>query len=90
MSSTMHSNKSSKSCQEQNDGLVCANDSENSNNSIKFKKTPEKRSAILNDYTIHNESVIIENHEREKTLFKRDVKGKENDPWSIISPVGKY
>ena len=24
-----------------------------------------------------------------KTMFKRDVEAKENDPWSLISPIGK-
>ena len=24
-----------------------------------------------------------------KTMFKRDAEAKENDPWSLISPIGK-
>ena len=46
-----------------------------------------------NDYIEYNDDNFPRKYQTNKVgkqIFKRDIEEKENDPWSMISPVGKY
>ena len=45
---------------------------------------------MQDEYNYDRNKTLVEKFQRGKYFSKRDVQGKDNDPWSIISPVGKY
>ena len=84
-----HIHEKIRPCHKKNQGNNCQQDFSLYNistNWMRANKTSKNLSA-------RDKSKIFEEkyamNEGGKMIFKRDVEAKENDPWSLISPIGK-
>ena len=87
-----HTKEKIRPCHKKNQGIDCQQDFLNYNISTNWMRENET-SKENDDVFAWDKSKIFEEkyamNKGGKTMFKRDVEAKENDPWSLISPIGK-
>ena len=82
-----------KPCYRQKGEKNCENNNQNYREVVNSKGANETVLDNKNEYISYNQDNFTRKYKMNrggKHIFKRDIEGKENDPWSIISPVGKY
>ena len=89
-SSKINVNQSIKPCKVDKEGIICNSYSEIEGNKMSLKSSNERLLKLPNQHYNDRNKTLVEKFRRGKLFSKRDVEGKDNDPWSIISPVGKY
>ena len=86
-----HTHEKIRPCHKKNQGIDCQQDFLYYNISTNWRENNTSKKD-LNAFAKDKSKIFEEKYAMNKvgkTMFKRDVEAKENDPWSLISPIGK-
>ena len=72
------------------DGILCNRYSEIEGTKLTSTSSDENLWKLRYEHDYNGNKTLEQRFRRGNYFSKRDVEGKDNDPWSIISPVGKY
>ena len=89
-SSKINETQSIEPCKINKEGILGKSYSEFNGTKLPFTSSKEKLWKLRYEHDYGRNKTLEEKFPRGNYFSKRDVQGKDNDPWSIISPVGKY
>ena len=87
-----HTREKVRPCQKKNQGIDCLQDFLHYNISTNWMRENKILKENYDAFAWDKRKIFGEKYAMSKggkTMFKRDVEAKENDPWSLISPIGK-
>ena len=89
-SSKINENQTIEPCKMNKDGILCNRYSEIEGTKLTSTSSDENLWKLRYEHDYSGNKTLEKKFRRGNYFSKRDVEGKDNDPWSIISPVGKY